>query len=77
MDYTMAFNLLFIGMITVFAVLLLVYITGNLLIRFVNAYLPGSMPGDEGIDKKKVAAINAAVEIVTQGKGEVTEIKKQ
>ena len=73
----MAFNLLFIGMITVFAVLLLVYITGNLLIRFVNAYLPGSMPGDEGIDKKKVAAINAAVEIVTQGKGEVTEIKKQ
>ena len=73
----MAFNLLFTGMITVFAVLLLVYITGNLLIRFVNAFIPGTVPGEEGIDKKKIAAINAAVEIVTQGKGKVTEIKKQ
>lgn len=78
-DVSMAFTLLLTGMITVFAVLLLVYITGKLLIRFVNAFMPdaGTLKTGDEIDKKKVAVINAAVEVFTGGAGRVVKIERK
>lgn len=70
-----AFSLLLVGMITVFVVLLLVVVTGNLLIRLVNRI--GGSDTDGGISPSKVAAIASAVEVVTQGKGRVERIEKQ
>ncbi len=78
MEINTALNLLFVGMITVFAVLLLVYGTGNLLIRVVNRLATENENGrNEGeISKKKIAVLNAAVEAFTKGKGTITQIKK-
>jgi len=79
-EMSIAFMLMGVGMITVFVVLLLVYITGNLLVAFVNKYvplakLPESKPSD--ISNAKVAAITSAIEVFTKGKGTITNIKKQ
>ncbi|MEQ8581078.1 MAG: hypothetical protein RIC30_08725 [Marinoscillum sp.] len=76
MDSTLstAFSLLGIGMITVFVVLLLVVITGNLLIRVVNRLAP--VPADDQLEKTRLAAITAAVSIFTEGKGHVTRVEK-
>ncbi len=72
-----ALTLLLIGMITVFVVLFLVVSVGNLLIYFVNRYLPVDQgPPDSSIPGKKVAVLTAAVEAVTQGKGVITKIEK-
>ncbi len=72
-----ALTLLLIGMITVFVVLFLVVSVGNLLIYFVNRYLPADQgPTDSSISSKKVAVVTAAVEAVTQGKGVITKIEK-
>lgn len=73
-ELSSAFTLLAIGMITVFVVLLLVVITGNILIRLVNRFSPA---GQEGISKKTVAVLTAAVEAFTEGKGSITKIEKQ
>lgn len=83
-DLGYALQLMGIGMITVFIILSLVVLLGNLIIRFVNKYLPeevskrveqvASQAGD--FNRKKVAAIVSAVKIVTGGKGRVTKIEK-
>lgn len=83
-DLGFALQLMGIGMITVFIILSLVVLLGNLIIRFVNKYLPeevskkvqtvASQTGD--FNRKKVAAIVSAVKIVTEGKGHVTKIEK-
>ena len=77
--YSTAISLLLIGMITVFVVLFLVYLTGNLLISFVNKYLPEAKPAlsREEIDPAVLAAITSAVDIFTEGSGRVTHVKKQ
>ena len=64
-----ALLLMVVGMATVFAILLLVIYLGKLLISLVNKYAP-PIPGNI------VAAITAAVNVVTQGKGKVTKIEK-
>lgn len=68
-----ALTLLAIGMITVFVILTLVVLVGNLLIKVVNRLTP-----DAGIEisPEKLAAITAAVEVVTDGKGKVSHIEK-
>lgn len=81
-----AFGYLLIGMITVFTVLALVVLTGRLIIwgvNRINREIPSikktatniSMIQQE-ISPQKMAAIVAAVEIVTQGEGKITSIKK-
>jgi oxaloacetate decarboxylase gamma subunit len=73
-----ALSLLVVGMITVFAVLSLVVFTGNLLIRVVNAYTAEQIPipATSKIEPKKLAAITAAVEVVTKGEGQITKVEK-
>lgn len=83
-DLERALSLLGIGMITVFVVLALVVVTGNLLIRFVNAFLPepasasgvaSSSPSPQ-ISPKKIAAITAAVHQLSGGKASIEKIEK-
>jgi oxaloacetate decarboxylase (Na+ extruding) subunit gamma len=74
-----AMLLLAVGMITVFAVLALVVITGQALIRIVN-FSVGKVeppPGNagEGPDKSRIAAIVAIVDALTGGKGKVEKIE--
>ncbi|MBN2164769.1 MAG: OadG family protein [Marinilabiliaceae bacterium] len=79
-----ALNVLIVGMATVFMILWLVVIIGNLIIRVTNKYwtdedLKKSAPKSNhpSASKGAVAAIIAAVEIVTNGRGKVTKITKQ
>lgn len=70
-DISTALSLLAIGMITVFVVLFLVVVTGNVLIRVVNKITP-----TDGLSAAKVAAITGAVEAFTEGRGRITRIEK-
>lgn len=83
-DFGLALQLMGIGMITVFIILSMVVLIGNLIIRFVNKYLPEEISKKvetvagkaSEFNRKKVAAIVSAVKIVTEGKGHVTKIEK-
>jgi len=73
-------SMLLVGMTTVFFILFFVVAGGNILIRFTNRYYT---PVQEAIakseqsgDKRKMAAIVAAVDVVTGGKGKVASIRK-
>ena len=72
-DISTALSLMVIGMITVFIVLLLVVVTGNILIRLVNRLAQN----EDQISAAKVAAIAGAVEAFTQGRGSITRIEKK
>ncbi len=82
-----AFMLLGVGMITVFTVLALVVLIGNVLIAFVNRFIPepvktarqvrkNVLQAQETITKKQIAAMVAAVDIVTGGKGKIVSVTK-
>ncbi|MBN1115747.1 MAG: OadG family protein [Bacteroidales bacterium] len=76
-----ALSIMIVGMVTVFLILWLVVLIGNALIRLTNKFWPESE-----ISKKAnaaltasdgtVAAIIAAVDVVTKGKGKITKITK-
>lgn len=79
-----ALLLMVVGMATVFVILLIVIYLGKLLIALVNKYAP-----EEAVPVKKetprspapvpgniLAAITAAVNVVTQGKGKITKVEK-
>ncbi|MEZ4883729.1 MAG: OadG family transporter subunit [Chitinophagales bacterium] len=82
-----ALTLLLIGMITVFIILFLVVVSGNVLIRLVNKYVPAPIErsksylptNDKGtaIPSSKIAAIVAAVEMVSEGKAQVVKIERK
>ncbi|MGD9931939.1 MAG: OadG family protein [Mangrovibacterium sp.] len=79
-----AFEMMGVGMITVFVILSLVVLLGNLIIRFVNKYIPEVVTQkvqpatvkSGGINPQKMAAIVSAVKTVTGGKGHVSKIEK-
>jgi len=80
-----ALELLGVGMVTVFIILALVVIIGNLIIRFVNKYMgedvKSQIKKSAGnstleINPKKFAAIVSAVNLVTKGTGHVTNVRK-
>ena len=77
-EFATALSLLAIGMITVFVVLTLVVVTGNLLTSFVNRFIPmtADVPAQIG-SASKVAAITAAVDTITKGKGVITSIERE
>ncbi|MBW8332477.1 MAG: OadG family protein [Prolixibacteraceae bacterium] len=80
-----AFELLGVGMVTVFVILALVVIIGNLIIRFVNKFIgeevktqsKGSSNLTVEINSKKLAAIVSVVNLVTKGTGRVSKVEKQ
>jgi len=75
-------ELIFTGMGTVFFMLIMVVLLGNLIIRLTNKYAPvvdvqtvsDSKPS--ATNSAKIAAIVSAVDIVTGGKGRVNSIEK-
>lgn len=76
-----ALMLMGVGMITVFLVLFLVVVVGNGLTVFVNRYIPEPVQVEikrskPAIEAGKLAAISAAVEVFTEGRGKVTSIEK-
>lgn len=85
-NFNEAIQLMIVGMLTVFSILLIVILFGNILIKLVNKYAP-----EEVQTKKPVAAANNAVQQVdatvkavieatiaqiTGGKGHVSKITK-
>ena len=79
-----AFLLMVVGMATVFVILLIVIYLGKLLISLVNKYAPEevvsvkqtSSQAPVPIPGNILAAMTAAVNVVTQGKGKVTKVEK-
>ena len=79
-----AILLMVVGMATVFVILLIVIYLGKLLISLVNKYAPEevvsvkqtSSQAPVPIPGNILAAITAAVNVVTQGKGKVTKVEK-
>ena len=76
-----ALLLMVVGMATVFAILLIVIYLG--LIALVNKYAPEEVSsakpaasGPAAIPANVMAAISAAVTVVTQGKGKVAKVEK-
>jgi oxaloacetate decarboxylase gamma subunit len=81
--FSTALMLFAVGMITVFTILALIVILGNLLISLVNKYIPEAkikavvQRATQGaIDPRKMAAIVSVVDIVTEGQAKVTSITK-
>ena len=76
-----ALGLLVIGMIMVIIVLWLVVGLGNLLIHLTNRFIPDEIKqidtnrSEKQIHSKQMAAIIAAVEIITNGQGKVDSIQ--
>lgn len=76
-----ALTLLGSGMITIFVILSLVVLMGNGLIRLVNRFgnqlvSPNPNTTDHSIQSETLAAIVAAVDLTTQGKGRVVSVDK-
>lgn len=79
-----AILLMAVGMSTVFVILLIVIYLGKLLINLVNKYAPEEVvsarqeapKGPAPVPGNILAAITAAVNVVTQGKGKVTKVEK-
>lgn len=83
-NLNIAFLLMLVGMATVFAILLIVIYLGKGLIALVNKYAPEeSVPAKPAaanapapIPANIMAAITAAVSVVTHDKGKVTKVEK-
>jgi len=89
-EIKLALVVLGVGMITVFVILGLVVLTGQLLIRIVNSYFPAAaiksplndpsmIPAvveDSKNSNATLAAIVAAVDLVTGGKGKAEKIER-
>ena len=81
---TEALKLLLTGMGTVFFILIMVVLLGNLIIIITNKFAINqlavspvqSKADSSAIDPKKLAAIVSAVDIITKGKGKVSSIEK-
>lgn len=76
-----ALGLLVVGVVTVLIVLWLVVLIGNLVVRVTNRVVPFDDKPDGGStrgrsDTKKMAAIVAAVDAATGGRGSVDSIQK-
>ena len=82
-NLNIALLLMIVGMATVFAILLIVIYLGKGLIALVNKYAPEeAAPAKQAANAPAavpgniVAAISAAVTVVTQGKGKVAKVEK-
>ncbi|MDX8341124.1 OadG family protein [Draconibacterium sp. IB214405] len=78
-----ALKLMLTGMSTVFFILIMVVVLGNVIIRITNRFevAPLSAAIQSGskqseLESSKLAAIVSAVQITTKGKGRVTSVEK-
>ena len=78
-----ALSLLVIGMVMVLTILLLVVAIGNAVILLTNRYIPEMQKTTDGggvtkqTNPKKLAAIAAVVDMITQGEGRIDSIQKK
>lgn len=85
-----ALLILAVGMVTVFVILGMVVMTGQVLIRITNRFTQEvqvakptrsvnrskAFNKSATIDKKKLAALVATVELITEGRGRIEKIEK-
>lgn len=74
-----AVSIMFVGMITVFLILFLIVLIGKVIISLSNKYLPDVVADatqESASNKHSIAAIHAAIGLVTKGKGIVKNIQK-
>ncbi|WP_319269160.1 OadG family protein [uncultured Draconibacterium sp.] len=78
-----ALKLMLTGMSTVFFILIMVVVLGNLIIRITNRFAVATVesptaakPVQSQISASKLAAMVSAVEITTKGKGRITSVEK-
>ena len=77
-----ALSLLAVGMIMVFLILFLVIVIGNTVVLLTNRFVHEvQKPFGEGVavkttNSKKLAAITAVVDMITQGEGRVSSVQK-
>lgn len=74
-------KLIFTGMGTVFLILIMVVVLGNLIVRVTNMYAPAPSQvaksnSNAAIAPDKLAVLVSAVETVTRGKGKISKIEK-
>ncbi len=83
-NISLAFQLMIVGMVTVFIILLVVIQLGKGLIKLVNKLAPeetaapqkaASRQQPAGIDARTQAVINEAVNRITGGKGRISKIQ--
>lgn len=78
----LALQLMVVGMVTVFIILMIVIQLGKWLIRIVNKVAPEETPaakrkaGFLAIDERTLAVIKAAVGQITGGKGSVGKVER-
>jgi len=78
------FELMIVGMCTVFLILLIVIIGGKLLIKVVNRIAPEEVKAAKqtvaeqsgNVDPSTMAVLSEVVKQLTQGKGRITSAKK-
>ncbi len=80
-DFNEALIVMAVGMITVFLILALVVLIGNLIIRVINKIDKGEeivkISEKKGfVDNKTMAAIISTVEYITQGQGKIVDVYK-
>lgn len=85
-DISGAIQLMVVGMLTVFCILIIVILLGSLLIKLVNKFAPEEVQAKKSVatannaiqqvDATVKSVIDAAVSQITGGKGHVTKITK-
>lgn len=86
-NFELGLLLLFVGMTTVFVILLIVIYLGKVLIILVNKYAPeevvvrkqpssNSAESPSSLPGSTLAAIVSAVGVATEGKGKVVKVEK-
>lgn len=79
-NYQLAIQLLIVGMLSVFFILGIVVALGKTLVWAVNNFTsdvkPSVIPKVRSLENKKVAVITSTVDLITNGKGVISSIKK-
>lgn len=86
-DLQTALTLFLVGMLAVFTILALVVLSGRVLISIVNTYfpdpsslpvaLPKALHSLQRVERKKMAAITAAVEQASRGQATIVKIERE
>ncbi len=75
-NFGIGLQLMLVGMITVFVILLIVIYGSRLLIKFINRIAPQQEQKKAPAGEDYSAVFEAAVAQLTQGKGKLTKITK-